>query len=111
MTELFTSAFVLGLLFNATPGAIFAESLRQGLRGGFHPALAVQIGSLAGDFVWAGLGLIGTSALFTLPYVETPLAIAGVLLLGWNAWQALRAGCDPCRPSILWRLLWLTDPH
>ncbi|WP_082537086.1 MULTISPECIES: LysE family translocator [unclassified Aureimonas] len=95
MTELFASAFILGLLFNAIPGAIFSESLRRGLRGGFQPALAVQIGSLAGDFVWAVLGLLGTAALFTLPYIETPLSITGAGLLFWIAWQALRDGLGP----------------
>ena len=95
MSELFAYAFVLGLLFNAMPGAILAESLRRGLRGGFNPALAVQIGSLSGDFAWAVLGLLGAAALFTLPYVETPLAIAGAFLLAWIAWQALRDGLSP----------------
>ncbi|MFI0843282.1 LysE family transporter [Mesorhizobium sp. IMUNJ 23232] len=95
MSDLFAYAFVLGLLFNATPGAILAESLRRGLRGGFNPALAVQIGSLSGDFAWAVLGLLGAAALFTLPYIETPLAIAGAFLLAWTAWQALRDGLSP----------------
>lgn len=95
MTELFIYALVLGFLFNAMPGAIFTESLRRGIRGGFRPALDVQIGSLAGDFIWAVLGLFGASALFTLPYVEKPLAIAGAILLGWIAWQALHDGLSP----------------
>jgi threonine/homoserine/homoserine lactone efflux protein len=95
MSDLFAYAFVLGLLFNAMPGAILAESLRRGLRGGFNPAFAVQIGSLSGDFAWAVLGLLGAAALFTLPYVETPLAIAGAFLLAWIAWQALRDGLSP----------------
>ncbi len=51
MLELFIAAARLGLLFNATPGAIFAESLRRGLKGGYREALDVQIGSLVGDFV------------------------------------------------------------
>lgn len=95
MIELFSSAFVLGLLFNAMPGAIFAESLRRGLRGGFQPALCVQIGSLTGDFVWAVLGLSGAAALFALPSIETPLALAGAALLLWIAWQAVRDGLGP----------------
>jgi threonine/homoserine/homoserine lactone efflux protein len=93
--ELFASAFILGVLFNATPGSIFTESLRRGLRGGFGPAFAVQIGSLAGDFTWAVLGLLGAAALFTLPYVETPLALMGAALLAWMAWQALKDGLGP----------------
>lgn len=95
MFELFVSAFVLGVLFNAAPGSVFAESLRRGLRGGFGPAFAIQIGSLAGDFTWAVLGLLGAAALFSLPHVETPLALAGAFLLAWMAWQALKDGLGP----------------
>ncbi|TVR09177.1 MAG: chemotaxis protein [Salinarimonadaceae bacterium] len=95
MIELFLSAIALGLLFNAAPGAVFAESLRRGLRGGYRPALAVQVGSLVGDFVWAVLGLLGAAALFALPHVGTPLAIAGALLLAWLAWRTLLDGLGP----------------
>lgn len=95
MSQLFASAFALGLLFNAMPGAIAAESLRRGMRGGFSPALAVQIGSLVGDFAWAVLGLLGAAALFSLPFVDTPLSLAGALFLGWIAWQALQDGLAP----------------
>ena len=49
MIELFISAMALGFLFNAAPGAIFTESLRRGLKGGFKSALYVQFGSLVGD--------------------------------------------------------------
>ncbi len=98
MLELSASAFALGLLFNALPGAVFAEILRQGLRGGFGPALAVQLGSLAGDFVWAVLGLLGAAALFPLPLVQVPLARLGAAFLAWLAWQALRDGLAPMPP-------------
>jgi len=93
--ELFVAAFFLGLLFNAVPGAVFAETLRRGLRGGFGPAFAVQVGSLVGDFTWAVLGLAGAGALFALPQVETPLALAGAALLLWLAWQSFRDGMGP----------------
>jgi threonine/homoserine/homoserine lactone efflux protein len=95
MYALFISAFLLGLLFNAAPGAIFAESLRRGIKGGFAPAFAVQIGSLIGDFAWAVLGLLGVAALFTLPYVELPLALVGAALLFWLSWQSLRDAISP----------------
>ncbi|MFN7194565.1 MAG: LysE family transporter, partial [Rhodospirillales bacterium] len=85
MSELFVAAFFLGLLFNVVPGAVFAETLRRGLRGGYGPAFAVQVGSLVGDFTWAVLGLAGAGALFALPHVETPLALAGAALLLWLA--------------------------
>ena len=100
MIELFLWAVVLGLLFNAMPGAIFAESLRRGLGGGFLPALSVQIGSLAGDLVWAVLGLMGAAALFSLPLVEKPLALFGAVLLGHAAWQAFRDALAP-RPEFI----------
>jgi threonine/homoserine/homoserine lactone efflux protein len=95
MLELLVSAFALGLLFNALPGAVFAETLRRGLRGGFGPAFAVQVGSLAGDFVWAVLGLLGAAALFALPVVQVPLALFGAAFLAWLAWAALRDGLAP----------------
>lgn len=95
MIELFVAAFFLGLLFNAVPGAVFAETLRRGLRGGFGPAFAVQVGSLVGDFTWAVLGLAGAGALFALPQVETPLALLGAALLLWLGWQSFRDGMGP----------------
>ena len=95
MPELFVSAFLLGLLFNAAPGTVFAESLRRGMKGGFSPAFAVQIGSLVGDFVWAVLGLLGAAVLFGLPLVEMPMALAGAALLLWMAGQAARDGFRP----------------
>ena len=103
MPELFVSAFLLGVLFNAAPGTVFAESLRRGMKGGFGPAFAVQIGSLVGDFVWAVLGLLGAAVLFGLPLVKTPMALAGAGLLLWMAWQAARDGFRPMpvfRPTI-----------
>lgn len=85
MTTLFISAFLLGLLFNAAPGAVFAETVRQGVRGGFRPALAVQIGSLAGDALWALLGLVGIGLLLQLEWIRWPVGIAGALYLFWLA--------------------------
>ncbi len=95
MLELFFSAAALGLLFNAAPGAIFAESLRRGIKGGFAPAFRVQTGSLVGDFVWAVLGLAGAAAIFSLPMVDLPMSLAGATLLLWLAWQSLKDGLGP----------------
>ena len=95
MLELVASAIAFGFLFNAAPGAIFAESLRRGLHGGFRPALAVQIGSLVGDLGWALIGLSGAGALLLLPVVERPLALAGAALLALLAGRSL---LDAIRP-------------
>lgn len=88
MWVLFFSAFVLGLIFNAAPGAVFAETVRQGARGGFKPALMVQLGSLVGDASWAILGLIGVGLLLQLDVLRIPVGIAGALYLFWLAWES-----------------------
>lgn len=91
MTTLFVSAFLLGLVFNAAPGAVFAETVRQGVRGGFRPALAVQIGSLVGDALWAALGLLGIGLLLQLEWLRWPIGVAGAAYLLWLAWDAWHA--------------------
>jgi chemosensory pili system protein ChpE len=92
MLDVFALALGLGLAFNAAPGAVFTESLRHGIRGGFRPAFDVQIGSLLGDATWAVLGLAGVGALFTVPGLRVPLTVAGCLLLGWLGLAGVLAG-------------------
>ena len=91
MLTLFVSAFVLGLVFNAAPGAVFAETVRQGVRGGFRPALDVQIGSLVGDATWAVLGLVGVGLLLQMEVLRLPVGLAGAAYLAWlarDSWKA-----------------------
>ena len=93
MLMLFASAFVLGLVFNAAPGAVFAETVRQGVRGGYRPALAVQLGSLVGDASWALLGLAGIGLVMQVDALRWPIGLAGaayLLWLSWDSWQAAR---------------------
>lgn len=85
MVSLFIAAFVMGLVFNAAPGAVFAETVRRGVRGGFRPALDVQVGSLVGDASWALLGLAGVGLLFQIEAVRLPLGLAGIAYLLWLA--------------------------
>lgn len=87
---LFAMAFGLGLLFNAAPGAVFAETIRRSLDGGYRPALAVQFGSLVGDAVWAILGLAGIGILLQSETLKVPVGIAGALYLGWLSWDSWR---------------------
>lgn len=91
MFAFFVSAFLLGLVFNAAPGAVFAETVKQGARGGFKPALAVQVGSLTGDALWAVLGLTGVGVLLQAESLRMPVGIAGVAYLLWLAWDSWRA--------------------
>ena len=92
---LFGYAFLLGLLFNAMPGAILAESLRRGLSGGFRAAFAVQAGSLAGDGLWVVLGVSGAAGIVLIPHAVVPLMLCGTALVGWLAWRALRDSRSP----------------
>lgn len=96
MLTLFAAAFLFGLAFNAAPGPVTAETLRRGLRGGFRPAFAVQVGSLAGDLGWAVLGLAGAGAALSVPVLRLPLELAGAGVLLWLAWGAWR---DARRPG------------
>lgn len=91
MLTLFLAALALGFVFNAAPGAVFAETVRQGLRGGFRTAFAVQAGSLAGDAAWAVLGLCAAGLLAQWQVLRAPLAIGGAVYLGWLAWDSWRA--------------------
>src|SRR5207253_5934788 len=91
MLTLVAAAFVLGFVFNATPGPVFAETVRQGIRGGFRSAFAVQVGSLAGDALWAAIGLIGVGLLLQLESLRFPISGASIVYLLWLAWSSWRA--------------------
>lgn len=91
MLTLIATAFGLGLLFNAAPGPVFAATVQVGVRGGFRPALAVQLGSIVGDGVWAVLGLAGVGVLLQLEGVRLAIGAAGIAYLLWLAWQSWRA--------------------
>ena len=84
----FIQAFILGLLFNATPGVVFTETIKRGINGGFFPALYVQIGSLAGDALWAILGLLGIGILLNIDILKFPLSIIGIIYLIYLAYDS-----------------------
>ena len=88
--SLFGMAFLLGLIFNAAPGAVFAETIRHGVDGGYRPALAVQIGSLSGDAAWAILGLAGIGLLLQAEMLRIPVGIVGAAYLAWLAFDSWR---------------------
>ena len=84
----FIQAFILGLLFNAAPGVVFTETIKRGINGGFFPALYVQIGSLAGDALWAILGLLGIGILLNIDILKYPLSIIGIIYLMYLAYDS-----------------------
>jgi chemosensory pili system protein ChpE len=123
MLTLFATAFALGLVLNAAPGPVFAETVRQGVRGGFRLALLVQLGSLAGDALWAISGLASVGLLWQLEPLRVPIGVAGVAYLLWLArdawWAAQRELVSSVTPDgirrrqALWSggLLSLTNPQ
>ena len=72
---------LMALSLSAPPGPVTMETIRRGLRGGFSPALRVQLGSIIGDVMWCGLALLGLAPLAQIGWVRTLLAAAGVGLL------------------------------
>ena len=95
MLTIFLAAMLFGLAFCASPGAVFSETLRRGLTGGFRPALLVQLGSLIGDAVWALIGLTGLVLLLIQDSVRVPLTIACAAYLVWLGIQGLRDAWQP----------------
>lgn len=81
MAPILLTSVLLGLVFSATPGAVNAESLRRGVLRGFRAALAVQIGSLMGDMIWAGVALTGLAVLVQNRPVALLLGIGGAAFL------------------------------
>lgn len=90
MLVLFLTAFALGLVFNAAPGAVFAETVRQGVHGGYRAALGVQLGSLVGDAAWALLGLAGIGLALQFDILRWPVGISGTAYLLWLSWDSWR---------------------
>lgn len=88
-SQLFVSAFSLGVAYNAAPGAVNTEALRRGLAHGFRPALLVELGALIGDSLWAALALTGTAFLVHNKSVALLLGVVGACFLLRLAWNAL----------------------
>ena len=101
MIQIFSVAFLLGLIFNAAPGAVFAETIRRSMTGGFREALILQLASLTGDVLWAILGLLGIGVLLQSPSLQLPIAIAGSAYLGYLAWESWKTADAPAENSFI----------
>lgn len=84
------SGIVIALSFSAPPGPVALETIRRGLRGGFRPALHVQLGSIFGDVTWCAVALVGLAPLAEVTWVRAALAVAGVGVLAYLGLSGLR---------------------
>ncbi len=100
ITTALTGALI-AISFSAPPGPVAMETIRRGLRGGFRPALNVQLGSIIGDFLWFLLALLGLGPLAQITWVRAPLAIAGVAVLLYLGASGIR---DALKSSTIHRL-------
>ena len=81
---------LIAISFSAPPGPVTMETIRRGVRGGFTPALNVQLGSIIGDFMWFMIALIGLGQLAQIAVVRGILAVIGVGLLMYLGFCGIR---------------------
>lgn len=81
MLTIILAGAIIAISFAAPPGPVTMETIRHGLRGGFYPALKVQLGSIIGDMIWCLMALLGLASLVQVTWVRLILGVVGVLLL------------------------------
>jgi chemosensory pili system protein ChpE len=89
LTPLFLTAFGLGLIMAAVPGAVFCEALPLGFSKGFRPVLFLELGASAGDAVWAIIALVGLAFLVQDPLTRLGLGVFGSVFLFYLAYKML----------------------
>lgn len=91
---------VLAFGYALVPGPVNAETTRRGVRDGFGPALAVQLGALAGDVPWAVVSLTGVALFLQGELLSTFLGIVGAGFLVVLARSAFRSALsrEPIMP-------------
>ncbi|MFN8498171.1 MAG: LysE family transporter [Anaerolineae bacterium] len=81
---------LLGISFCMPVGPVTIETVRRGLRGGFGPALALQLGSIIGDTTFCVLAFLGLAPLVTHAAIRVPLWLLGAAVLAYLGIGALR---------------------
>jgi chemosensory pili system protein ChpE len=82
---------VMGVAYVVPPGPVNIETIRRGLTGGFRAALAMQLGAVIGDMVYAILAVAGVGLLLTHVAAQAVLGLVGTGLLVYLGWSALRS--------------------
>jgi len=90
---------LLALAYCAVPGPVLAETTRRGLNNGFRAALAVELGSLAGDALWVALMFAGAAALAQAGGVRLAASAAAGLFLLWLGVRALSSARNKRPPE------------
>jgi chemosensory pili system protein ChpE len=90
MMSHFLSAFGLGIIFFAIPGAVTAQLVRRGFERGFLSALALQLGAALGVAMWFIIALVGGALLTRYALARFVLGVVGSLFLLLLMWRALR---------------------
>jgi chemosensory pili system protein ChpE len=93
-------AVTLALAYCVPPGPVLAEATRRGLASGFRAALAVELGSLAGDVMWVTVALVGAAALSQMGGLQTVIGTIGALFLLALGLRALFAARRKPTPAV-----------
>lgn len=94
LIPLMASGLTIGVAYTVVPGPVNTEATRRGLKGGFGPALKVQMGSLVGDVLWAILGLTGAVVALQRDSIAIMLGLVGAGFLFALARSAFRGAVD-----------------
>jgi threonine/homoserine/homoserine lactone efflux protein len=100
---------LLGVAYVVPPGPVNIETVRRGLTGGLVTALAIQLGAVVVDIVYAMLAMVGIRFLLTHSIAQLTLGLMGTALLGYLGWSALQNG--PGLGALLPRLAGETIPR
>lgn len=99
---LLASLAAVDLLSILSPGPNILLVTRSAIERGRRRALLTGCGLVAGNLVWAGVALLGLTALFeVLPSLQTALRLAGaafLLYLGVRLWRAAATADRPEAP-------------
>ena len=81
---------LLGIAYVLPPGPVTTETVRRSLHGGMSAALAVQLGAIGGDLIYAILVMAGVGTILTHTAVRSGIDVLGAALLLYLGVSALQ---------------------
>jgi putative LysE/RhtB family amino acid efflux pump len=92
LAALYARTFVIGIAVAAPVGAMGVLCIQRTLKRGWRAGIATGLGIATADGTYAALAAFGVAAVSaTLVAMQSPLRIAGGLVLVWLGWQAIIA--------------------